>query len=138
MIAEPSALPAYGWVSDLPADSPLKTKTQLAQLGLKPGGPVRAQIVWQRGRRIINVYDLYDVHEAVPKRSLTAAQHAALVKAHRAKRTCTRCQRVQVRPLPQRLCGACIQTRAREAERERLRELHIVAQQWLADPVRSK
>ena len=28
MTAEPSALPAYGWFSELPADSPLKTKTQ--------------------------------------------------------------------------------------------------------------
>jgi DNA polymerase-3 subunit epsilon len=134
MTAEASALPEYGWFSDLLADSPLKIKTQLAQLGLKPGGPVRARVVWQRGRRIINVYDLYDVHEAVPKRPRTAAQQAALAKAHLAKCTCTHCHMVAERPLPHRLCAVCLQARARETERERLRELQAVAQQWLADP----
>lgn len=134
MTAETSALPAYGWFSELPADSPLKTKTQLGQLGLKPGGPVRAQIVWRRRRRVINVYDLYDVHEAVPKRPLSAVQQAALAKAQVAQRTCTHCGTVAAHRVPQRRCGACIQRAREEAERARLRALQAVAVQWLTDP----
>src|SRR5882672_4276842 len=104
MTAEVPELPEYGWFSELPPESPLKTKTQLARLRLKPDGPVRARVVWQRGRRIINVYDLYDVHEAVPKRSLSTAQQAALAQAQLAKRTYTRCQHVADLPLPHRRC----------------------------------
>jgi DNA polymerase-3 subunit epsilon len=112
----------------------LKTKTQLSKLGLKPGGPVRAHVVWQRGRRMINVYHLYNAHEAVPKRPPTAAQQAALAKAQRAKRTCKRCHHVEDHQLRHQLCGACIRFAAQEVERERLRTLQTVAQRWLTDP----
>jgi hypothetical protein len=80
------------------------------------------------------VYALYDGHEALPKRPRSAAQHAALATAQVAQRTCTRCGTVAAHRLPQRRCGACIQSAVAAAERERLRALQAVAVQWLTDP----
>lgn len=96
----------YIWWDQLPET--LKTKTQLGELGLKPKGPVRAQIEYGRGRRH-RIYDLYDVSEAVQKQA-TPAQLAALEKARIVQRTCKRCGALVERPsdLSQRgNCGAC-------------------------------
>lgn len=63
----------------------MKTRRQLAALGLRPGGqaPV-AQILWRKGGRVAY---LYDIALALPKRKPTAKQLDALAKALRARRT---------------------------------------------------
>ncbi|MET8865830.1 RRQRL motif-containing zinc-binding protein [Nonomuraea sp. NPDC004580] len=74
-------LPTYPWKW---APKNLKTRRQLAALGLRPGGqaPV-AQILWRRGGRVAY---LYDVTRALPKRTPTRKQLAALDKAQRVRR----------------------------------------------------
>ncbi|AQZ65544.1 unnamed protein product [[Actinomadura] parvosata subsp. kistnae] len=74
-------LPTYPWKW---APKNLKTRRQLAALGLRPGGqtPV-AQILWRNGGRVAY---LYDVTRALPKRKPTGKQLAALDKAMRARR----------------------------------------------------
>ncbi|MGN9782960.1 RRQRL motif-containing zinc-binding protein [Nonomuraea sp. ZG12] len=74
-------LPTYPWKW---APKHLKTRRQLAALGLRPGGqaPV-AQILWRKGGRVAY---LYDVTRALPKRTPTSKQLAALDKALRARR----------------------------------------------------
>jgi DNA polymerase-3 subunit epsilon len=80
----------YAWFDQVPDH--LKTKTQLGKLGLKPGGEPVAFIYW---RRRDATYYLYDVAEAVPKRTLSTAQQAALAKAQQAaerkRQTCAHC-----------------------------------------------
>jgi hypothetical protein len=80
----------YAWFDQVPDN--LKTKTQLGKMGLKPGGEPVAYIYWRR--RDITYY-LYEVTQAVPKRQITEAQQAALVKAQEAQRikrqTCEHC-----------------------------------------------
>lgn len=88
-------VPEYPWWNQVPAH--LKTRTQLSEAGLKPGGPVRAHIAYGRGRRA-RCYELYDQGEAVAKKRVTEAQARALEKAHHARRTCQRCQTVVERP----------------------------------------
>ncbi len=80
------SLPTYPWFDQVPAH--LKTRKQLGELGLRPGGPVVAQVVWRRGKRWA---DLYDMGAAKPKRAPTAAQLAALEKARAKQRTCWNC-----------------------------------------------
>jgi DNA polymerase-3 subunit epsilon len=66
-------VPRFGWWPDIPEH--LRTQTQLRQMGLKPGGPVRGctsghdQWIW-----------LYDAREAVPRRQVTEAQRAVLAR----------------------------------------------------------
>jgi DNA polymerase III epsilon subunit-like protein len=79
-------LPTYPWFDQVPEH--LKTRRQLAEQGLRPGGPVVAQVVWRRGERWA---DLYDLNAAEPKREMTEAQRAALAKAQQALRTCSGC-----------------------------------------------
>jgi len=76
----------YPWFDQVPEH--LKTRRQLADLGLRPGGPVGAQVVWRRGKAHA---DLYDKNAALPKREMTDAQRAALEKAQEKRRTCRRC-----------------------------------------------
>ena len=57
-------VPTFGWFDQAPAH--LKTRNQLAALGLRPGGPVAARVVWRNGRRSA---DLYDQAAAKPKRT---------------------------------------------------------------------
>lgn len=83
------SLPTYPWFDQAPEHQ--KTRKQLAELGLRPGGPVVAQVVWKRGKRWA---DLYDLSEAKPKREATEAQLAALQKAQEARRTCPHCKTV--------------------------------------------
>jgi hypothetical protein len=83
------AIPTYPWFDQVPEN--LKTRNQLAEQGLRPGGPVVARVVWRQGKRWA---DLYDVAEAKPKRQPTEAQLAALAKAQQALRTCPGCKTV--------------------------------------------
>lgn len=73
-------LPTYPWKW---APKHLKTRRQLAALGLRPGGqaPV-AQILWRKGGRLAYLYDLA---LALPKRTPSKKQLAALDKATRAR-----------------------------------------------------
>lgn len=82
-------LPTYPWFDQVPDG--LKTRNQLAELGLKPGGEVRAIVEWKRGKRVAY---LYAVEEAVPKPVRTSAQVRATEEAKRARRTCPVCRRV--------------------------------------------
>jgi hypothetical protein len=87
------------------APAGLATRRQLSACGLRPGGaqPV-AQLVWRRGRRFA---DLYDITTAVPKREFTPAKQAALGKAMRARRTCPDCTRDAGYVIPARY-GRCV------------------------------
>jgi DNA polymerase III subunit epsilon len=101
------SLPIYPWFDQVPPN--LKTRNQLADQGLRPGGPVRGQVVWRQGKRWA---DLYEVAEAKPKRVPTEAQLAALKKAQVALRTCPSCGEDQGFVLPYRWrpgrdCGTC-------------------------------
>lgn len=113
-------LPYYSWWDQLP--DYLKTKTQLDQTGLKPGGPVRARIAYGRGRRARD-YALYDQREAVAKRKPTTAQQAALERAHLARRTCKECGQVVERPSQLSTRGRCWLGRWAATERRRNQEL---------------
>ncbi|WP_214369778.1 RRQRL motif-containing zinc-binding protein [Pseudonocardia sp. H11422] len=93
----------WGWVPE-----GLATRRQLRALGLRPGGqdPV-AQIKWRRGRRWAG---LYRVDLAMPRRTPTAAQLAAVGAALAARRRCVGCGRDAgyVVPRVERLCGDCM------------------------------
>jgi len=92
----------YRWAPD-----GLRTVRQLRAAGLRPGGqqPV-AQILWRRGRRVAY---LYDVRLALPKRTASAAQLAAIGKALTARRTCPTCDQVREYFIPRRFgeCSDC-------------------------------
>lgn len=79
----------YPWFDQVPAG--LKTRRQLAELGLRPGGPIVAQVVWRKGKAFAN---LYDETAALPKQQMTEAQRAALEKAKEKRRTCPKCRTV--------------------------------------------
>ncbi|MFB4293434.1 RRQRL motif-containing zinc-binding protein [Nonomuraea sp. ATR24] len=74
-------LPTYPWKW---APKNLKTRRQLAALGLRPGGqaPV-AQILWRKGGRFAY---LYDIAHALPKRKPSRKQLDTLDKAQRVRR----------------------------------------------------
>lgn len=98
-------IPTFPWRMAPPH---LATRRQLAALGLRPGGQqVVAQVLWRR-RRGLGVAYLYDIRLALPKRTPTAAQLAALAKALAARRTCPRCGIDRGYVLPRRI-GACLQ-----------------------------
>jgi hypothetical protein len=119
-------IPTYAWFDQIPEH--WKTRNQLADLGLRPGGPVVARVVWRRGRRWAN---LYDQRLAVPKRQPTAAQRAALAAAHQARCTCPGCQTVFPFVLPRRFdCPECHQ---RMLDRDRATAIRW-ARQVLAEP----
>lgn len=116
----------YPWFDQVPEH--LKTRNQLAQQGLRPGGPVVARVVWRQGRRWA---DLYDVATAKPKRIMTEAQAAALSKAQQALRTCKDCGTVFGYVLPWRFdCPVC-EEQGRSAERL---EAAQTAWLWLRSP----
>lgn len=98
-------IPTFPWRMAPPH---LATRRQLAALGLRPGGQqVVAHVLWRR-RRGLGVAYLYDIRLALPKRTPTAAQLAALAKALAARRTCPRCGIDRGYVLPRRI-GACLQ-----------------------------
>lgn len=113
-------IPIYPWFDQAPDH--LKTKRQLAEVGLRPGGPVVARVVWRRGQRCA---DLYDATVAVTKRTPTVAQRAALAKAHQARCTCPVCGTVfrfvlGPRWIPERDCVTC-QEQLHQAECHQIR-----------------
>lgn len=83
----------------------LATVRQLRKRGLRPGGQdIAAQILWRKGNR--RAY-LYRIDLAVPKRTATAAQLAAIDRALLARRTCPVCAKVRDYYIPRRT-GACL------------------------------
>lgn len=109
----------------------LKTRRQLADLGLRPGGQAKGRIYWKRGKRYA---DLFEVAEALPKKQPTPAQLAALEKANIKRRTCPRCGTVFDFVIPGdwqwNNCNECYR-RARKAEVAHCKQL---ARVWLASP----
>ncbi len=83
----------------------LKTKTQLATLGLKPvkgQQPAATFCSYIRGKNRPTYYDLYEVSQAEPKPAPTEVQLAALEKARAERdrrRICQRCGHVSGKPL---------------------------------------
>ncbi|WP_157254962.1 RRQRL motif-containing zinc-binding protein [Nonomuraea typhae] len=111
-------IPTYPWRMAPPH---LRTLRQLADEGLRPGGQgVQAQVLWRsrryRARGGIRPAYLYDVRFALPKRTPTERQMAALDKANRARRTCPNCSRDVGYVLPRHLgiCLDCAEGRERE------------------------
>lgn len=99
----------WGWADR----SLLATRRQLRDMGLRPGGqsPV-AVLVFQHtipGCRSVEHADLFLIARAVPKRTATPAQRAAISKALAARRTCQLCGREQDHYLStlSRLCVRC-------------------------------
>jgi hypothetical protein len=85
----------------------LYTARQLRARGLRPGGQApTAQILWRRGLRVAY---LYRADLALPKRSATPAQLAALGKAMTARRTCPACRAEKPYCIPRSagLCNDC-------------------------------
>ncbi|GGK94337.1 hypothetical protein Ppa06_64760 [Planomonospora parontospora subsp. parontospora] len=101
-------LPTYPWKL---APEGLATVRQLRALGLRPGGqaPV-AQIMWRSLRTPtgpgVRVAYLYEIAKALPRRTPSPKQLAALAKALRARRICPECGVEQPYCLPRRW-GAC-------------------------------
>ncbi|GAA3669121.1 hypothetical protein GCM10022224_036570 [Nonomuraea antimicrobica] len=103
------SIPTYPWQM---APAHLLTLRQLAARGLRPGGQgVQAQILWRssryRARGGVRAAYLYDVRFALPKRTPSPAQLAALAKANAARRTCPTCRRDAGYVLPRHL-GTCL------------------------------
>lgn len=128
------SLPTYPWFDQVPDH--LKTRNQLAEQGLRPGGPVVAQVVWKRGKRWA---DLYDVNAAQPKQEATPAQLAALEKARAAQRLCYVCgtdigQALWARFRPERDCPKCSEEHMQSIRKRRqadAREAARHARSWL-------
>jgi hypothetical protein len=92
----------YRW-----APAGLLTARQLRAKGLRPGGQdIAAQIIWRNGQRVAY---LYREDFAVPKRTATPAQRAAIGKALRARRTCRTCGAEKPYYIPRSLgeCNDC-------------------------------
>jgi hypothetical protein len=99
-------IPTYPWRQ---APAHYATRRQLAARGLRPGGQeVQAQILWRTRSGAVRVAYLYETARALPKRTPTHAQRAALAKALAARRTCPRCGCDRGYVLPARL-GACLE-----------------------------
>jgi hypothetical protein len=83
----------------------LATRRQLRAQGLRPGGQdIAAQILWRNGKRIAY---LYRIDLALPKRTATQAQLAAIDRAMTARRACPTCQQVKPYVIPRRY-GECL------------------------------
>lgn len=124
-----TTIPEYPWFDQAPEN--YKTRRQLAELGLRPGGPVVARVVWKRGERWA---DLFDVAAAKPKKAPTAAQLAALEKAQAARQICPYCKVDVGFVIPyrwrERDCWSCVALQ-RKGE---LAEVAERARQALANP----
>ncbi|MFG3441146.1 RRQRL motif-containing zinc-binding protein [Nonomuraea sp. NPDC047897] len=112
-------IPTYPWKMAPPH---LLTLRQLTAEGLRPGGQgVQAQVLWcsrRHGAPGVRAAYLYDVRFALPKRTATARQRAALGKANAARRTCPECLRDVGYVLPRHLgtCLDCADQYAAQAE----------------------
>lgn len=85
-------LSTYSRWEDVPDG--LKTRTQLGQMGLKPGKEQQPAAIKTHWNYKIPDYDLYDVSLAIPKKPLSEAQKQAIEKAQAASlaaRTCRGC-----------------------------------------------
>lgn len=104
--AERHCMPTFWWKG---APERYKTRRQLRKAGLAPGPAQRqpvAQILW-RGVGGERVAYLYDVALAVPKRTATPAQLAAVEKALAARRTCSTCGHERPYYIPRKF-GECL------------------------------
>jgi hypothetical protein len=105
-------IPTWPWRMAPPH---LATRRQLAALGLRPGGQsIQGQVMW-RSRRYhppggVRFAYLYDTRLALPKRTPTSAQRAALAKALAARRHCPQCDIDAGYVLPRRygICLTCL------------------------------
>lgn len=95
-------LPTYPWFDQVPEN--LKTRNQLGELGLKPGGPIVATVEWDRGKKYAY---LYEVSQAVAKRALSTNARATIEAQKLARRTCPVCRRVQDHILWAPTCEEC-------------------------------
>jgi hypothetical protein len=87
------------------APTGLATRRQLRAQGLRPGRQdIAAQILWRKGKRVAY---LYRIDCALPKRTATEAQLAALDKAMTMRRTCPTCRQVKGYCIPRRY-GECL------------------------------
>ncbi len=125
------ALPIYTWGA---APENLKTRRQLAEMGLRPGGPEVARVEWFR-QGTPRFARLYDVAQAVPKSPATSTQLAALAKARLKRQQCPVCGYALGhipgrRFYPPTDCPQCC-ARQRQADRARATQR---AQQALANP----
>ena len=124
-MAESERLPEYKYGQ---APENLRTRKQLAEQGLRPGGPQVAWLVWGSRRRPQSAA-LFDQAAATPKRVISDKQRAALEAAQRARRTCRVCSVDQGHVLTGGVCFDC-------PERERKAELQRRARNLLAkDPL---
>lgn len=103
-------IPTWPWRMAPPH---LRTRRQLAAEGLRPGGqPVAGQVLWHSRRYHapggVRAAFLYDVRFALPKRTPTDRQRAALGKALAARRHCPTCHRDAGYVLPRHL-GTCLE-----------------------------
>jgi len=96
------SLPTYPWFDQVPEN--LKTRNQLGELGLKPGGPIVATVEWDRGKKFAY---LYEVSQAVAKRPLSAKAAATIQSQKLARRTCPVCRRVFDHKLYGSTCDDC-------------------------------
>ncbi|MGC5309263.1 RRQRL motif-containing zinc-binding protein [Micromonospora zamorensis] len=99
-------VPTYWWKGAPPGYA---TRRQLAAAGLRPNGqPIAAQVLW-RGVGGTRTAYLFRLDLAVPKRTATPAQRAAIGKALTARRTCRICRTVRPYFIPRSLgeCLAC-------------------------------
>lgn len=102
-------VPTWPWRM---APAHLRTRRQLGAEGLRPGGQdVAGQVLWHSRRYnapgSVRAAYLYDVHMALPKRTPTDRQRAALAKALAARRRCPDCGRDAGYVLPRHL-GVCL------------------------------
>ncbi|MDF5751950.1 RRQRL motif-containing zinc-binding protein [Spongiactinospora sp. TRM90649] len=108
-------IPSYPWRMAPPH---LLTLRQLTAKGLRPGGQgVQAQVLWRsrrHGTSGVRAAYLYDVRFALPKRTASLRQRAALAKANAARRTCPECGLDAGYVLPRHLgtCLNCAEERA--------------------------
>jgi len=132
-----TTLPTYPWFDVVPEH--LRTRRQLAEQGLRPGGPIVAKVVWHRGERWAN---LYDATLAKRKLSMTEAQAAALEKARQAKRRCYGCGEDTGMILwrgfrPERDCPHCYEADLRYQRQQRADDRMSAARDartWITSP----
>ncbi len=103
--ADPTrAIPLFRWRQ---APKGLATRRQLRAMDLRPGGQEpAAQIECRGGKRFAW---LYRIDRALPKRTPTLAQEAALDKAMEARQRCPSCLRRYFHCLPLRTLGSCLE-----------------------------
>lgn len=96
------------------APAGLATRTQLRELGLRPGGQEpAAQLAWATRSRCGGARDgyriawLYYIHLALPVRPMTPAKERALARALLARHTCRDCGELHEFCLPTSLGRTC-------------------------------